>query len=747
MISAPFNFVPLSSKVYYPGWAKQVSQDIPFSDGEDGVIELTIVNQTPLFTRNGHTRSAEEPYSSHILNPDKTRRYFIPGTTLKGCFRSVMEILSFGKMTQYNDDSFGMPREFDTKNSANKPYMDAVKNAKCGWLKQVEGGKYIIQPCKKGVQKIHYIDILKYFMGFYAEDENETLEARQKSLQGDGIYPVFHVNEGTISYKENNQLKDVPAGDYKVVCTGYIEGKKHEYLFSEQLADAKEVDDAVFKAFESIHSRNEAYGNSETKGFLYKLLHDDKQQIPVFYVEQNGEIVAIGLTRMLRYPYKYTVGDAVKNACPDIKREKPDLAEIIFGYIHGNEQQKGRVVFSHAFCKNEAIADDKLIDVSGVLGQPKASYYPFYLSQNSRDRKYVTYDTAGLKIAGRKRYRISDGSTFQLPQNEKNDKVVSHFLALPANNVFHSKVIVHNLRKAEIGALLSAITMNQTKGCFHNLGLAKSFGYGKIKCSVSLKGLQYDEETYIRAFEEEMICAGFDMNTESGLQQLVAIASPHKSEDMQMMDLEGYGNGKNNEEFSMLSENPKHIATIVLESEKAEIKQKRRMEEDAKRKQEEEYKQEIKRQKELQNEAQRKRDQQEEFLANTIDAAGKCMNASQWSDAIGLLNEAEVVALELGADTSVIESKRLHCQQQLAAKQSQSLSDALLGKTTLGNVQGTTSTWCKNHPSAFSDVELQALVTAIKVLPDKEQKKLPSMRSKFEKTLTADWTTKLYNLI
>ncbi len=733
MITAPFNFVPLSSKVYYPDWANQVSQDIPFSDGEDGVIELAIVNQTPLFTRNGHARSSEELYSSHI-DVNGTRRYFIPGTTLKGCFRSVMEILSFGKMTQYNDDSFGMPREFDTKNSANKPYMDAVKNTKCGWLKQVEDGKYIIRPCKEGIQKIHYIDILKYFIGFYAEDE--TLEARQKSLQGDGIYPIFHVNEDTISYKQNKQLKYVPAGDYKVVCTGYIDGKKHEYLFSEQLAEEKEVDNTVFKAFESIHSRNDAYGNYDKKGFLYRLLHDEGKEIPVFYVEQNGKIAAIGLTRMLRYPYKYTVGEAVKNACPDIESAKPDLAETIFGYIRSSEQMKGRVVFSHAFCENNAIADDKLIHVSGILGQPKASYYPFYLSQSSRDRKYVTYDTAGLKIAGRKRYRISDGSTFHLPQNEKNDKVGTSFLALPANNVFHSKIIVHNLRKVEIGALLSAITLNRTEGCFHNLGLAKSFGYGKITCSVSLKELQYDEETYIRAFEEEMIGAGFDMNIESGLQQLVAIASPHTSDDMQMMDLEGYGNGKNNNDFSVLSESPKHIATIVSENEQAGIRQKRREQDEAGRKQREEREQ-----------AQRKKQQQEDYLHQAIDTIEKYMEASQWNDALRLLDEAEPIASELGVSTVEIESKKQYCQQQLAAKHSQPLSDVLQGKKTLGNVQGTTSTWCKNHPDAFSDVELQALVDAIKTLPPQEQKKLPSMRSKFEKTLAADWATKLYNLL
>ena len=41
-IKAPFNFVPLSDKIFFPEWADQISQDIPFSDGLSGTIELKI---------------------------------------------------------------------------------------------------------------------------------------------------------------------------------------------------------------------------------------------------------------------------------------------------------------------------------------------------------------------------------------------------------------------------------------------------------------------------------------------------------------------------------------------------------------------------------------------------------------------------------------------------------------------------------------------------------------------------------
>ena len=34
-ITAPYNFVPLKEKVFYPSWSDLVTQDLPFSDSED----------------------------------------------------------------------------------------------------------------------------------------------------------------------------------------------------------------------------------------------------------------------------------------------------------------------------------------------------------------------------------------------------------------------------------------------------------------------------------------------------------------------------------------------------------------------------------------------------------------------------------------------------------------------------------------------------------------------------------------
>ena len=104
MITAPFNFVPLSEKVFFPDWAEKVSHDIPFEDSESGVIDITITAKSPIFIRN-HSDDRTNP-SSEFCNYNG--QYYIPGSSVKGMIRSVLEILSFSKMSQFNDDIYAV---------------------------------------------------------------------------------------------------------------------------------------------------------------------------------------------------------------------------------------------------------------------------------------------------------------------------------------------------------------------------------------------------------------------------------------------------------------------------------------------------------------------------------------------------------------------------------------------------------------------------------------------------------------
>ena len=70
-IRAPYNFVPLSDKVFFPDWADQISHDIPFSDGVSGFITFDMKAMTPIYVRNGHTKWDTEMKSSSKTSDGK----------------------------------------------------------------------------------------------------------------------------------------------------------------------------------------------------------------------------------------------------------------------------------------------------------------------------------------------------------------------------------------------------------------------------------------------------------------------------------------------------------------------------------------------------------------------------------------------------------------------------------------------------------------------------------------------------
>lgn len=573
-LHVPYNFVPLANKVYYPEWAHLISHDIPFSDGEDGIIELSIQNHTPLFTRNSVRRDDKDEYSSYVLDSSGQKKYFIPGSTLRGCFRSVMEILSFAKMNIYNDDSFGF-RYFTTQRKGMPSFVEQMKGIKCGWM-QKKGEDYVIYECLRGVQKIRHYTILKmFFPDFLAGEDGETAATKQVSMDPEEIYPIVDVEEGAVTYKENKQEKRVPAGRYRIVCTGYMEGKKVEYLFSEEQSEAVNVDKEVIKAFNSVHKHTPHYAGLNGKGGYLKERLENGEQIPVFYKKQGQKIESIGITRMYKYPFKYSVREAVLNNYDMEERKKMangiDMPQAVFGHV-GDNPLKGRVVIGNAFMDG-VVNDDQLIEFKTVLGQPRASYYPLYVKQNANASTINNYSTENAKVAGRKRYRVIDNGKLVEPiKGNGNDKVLSTLRLLPKNNIFKCRIVVHNMRMAEIGALLSAITYNLTPDTYHSIGQGKSFGFGKVKCSVtSMTGLEYSVEEYIGEFNKHI---SYFLQTEchstlgsnESIRMLVSIASPtHSAEDIKQMELDEFDKFKDEDKFYSITEKQQKLNVMINE--------------------------------------------------------------------------------------------------------------------------------------------------------------------------------------
>ena len=138
----------------------------------------------------------------------------------------------------------------------------------------------------------------------------------------------------------------------------------------------------------------------------------------------------------------------------------------------------------------------------------------------------------GFEIAGRKRYPVHKGDeVFTKNQEKSSENVKSFFAPLDKGTKFSGKVKFHNLKKAEIGALISAITFHNTKNTFHNLGFAKPYGYGK--CTIEITNLSQDEiREYLAAFEKEIlkqIPYWGDLEKNDSLKELLAMAMEQES--------------------------------------------------------------------------------------------------------------------------------------------------------------------------------------------------------------------------
>jgi len=530
-VKAPFNFVPVSNKVYFPDWANQISQDVPFSDGISGSFNLRITAETPILVGD------DGKMKSFCQRQDG--KYFIPGSSIKGCVRNVLEIMSFSRMTMDSDSKFAQ-REWD--NSELYPLKRQQADFHCGYLKE-QNNKYVIEDHGKPY-RIGHDEIDKYlgkgvFRSRFSRDSHFNLN----QLAEDGLDPKtaaykYHLageaKLSGLSFSETNttteystRLKVDRSGILhgNIVFTGQPDqwmwprptelkrgaGKFYEFVFPSGCESQYPVSREDYLHFKFIYSESSEWERAK------ELLSGDG--IPIFFRLVNGKVKDFGMAYLYKLPYENTpietLSEEHRKPLLDKLEQKPvlDLAQCIFGCTSPDYSLKGRVHFSHAVSDN-AIEDQ---EYAFTPGSPKASYYPIYIRQDGKGH-YKTYND-GI-ISGWKRYHVRN----RIWTNQyMGDKVSVNIRPLKAGTSFIGKVSFHNLRKIELGALLSAITFHQTVGCFHNLGQGKSFGFGKVRMDIFDCFL--NQRDLMGAFEEAMIEAGFkDWSDSFQIKQLFTIA-------------------------------------------------------------------------------------------------------------------------------------------------------------------------------------------------------------------------------
>lgn len=539
-ITAPYGFVPLSEKVLCPEWLRSSDSapvppvhDVPFEDGLRGTFELEVEAETPIFVR-GTENNGETPFRLG----DK---YAIPGTSIRGMLRNVVEIISFSRFGRVNDHRYAV-RDLHNRELYGKHMAEIVNGqptplVNAGWLRKREGEQ------ESACADIEVCDFVKFEYSYLSKfsdmvnvrnfDPGVKQSAKKKyevwEKSGASLVADLHVKlERPSNVNGRSLLSGYGCFDPKVkkytrgtiVFTGQPQDwrhgdkrkKHHDFFFLDgnNQAPTLPVAHSVFEDFKFAHSNRgqqnklgESLTPNEEWGY-WKPKFDRGERVPVFFLtNRDGSLRAFGLAMMFRLPYFLSIHDAIKNANEEhLNLEgEIDFAEGVFGTVRHSRKSsdrnsvalKGRIGFSHALASQSEL----LKPVQTILGGPKASYYPNYVEQDPSHPGsvpgelngkpiYKTWMDSDARPRGWKRYRpLTKVWSPELPSNVNLDKVGTRFRPLSEGTRFKCHVDIHNLRPQELGAILWAISWGGDTKARHTLGMARPLGYGRCRLSIS----------------------------------------------------------------------------------------------------------------------------------------------------------------------------------------------------------------------------------------------------------------------
>ena len=138
--SAPYNFIPLPDKVKTIEPSKLPPHDRYAEERHTGCIKLEITTETPLYVRCGPRVDAIRDENSRHDHAALTRKHrhrqdffhhgqpdrpVIPGSSIRGMIRNLVEILGFGKLQWFTDKRLIYRAVGDTS-SLGKQYRDRM---------------------------------------------------------------------------------------------------------------------------------------------------------------------------------------------------------------------------------------------------------------------------------------------------------------------------------------------------------------------------------------------------------------------------------------------------------------------------------------------------------------------------------------------------------------------------------------------------------------------------------------------
>lgn len=321
---------------------------------------------------------------------------------------------------------------------------------------------------------------------------NKILQSYENNKRSSKPYKEYQT---TISFeydKTHGRITKVgKIGTYKnngyILSGGYIRGKRSHYIVPKACNDVEAIKISNEKKesyIDDLIMTRKAEKTSEgakiRKGYEFWELPKPNEKKPVFYINVNGEL-HFGFTPYLRMFYNKSVLDGVPDGYKNV--EGISYIDGMFGFTNREVKSKkekisykSRISFEDAVVVGKAEVD-KESSIKILLAEPKPTSYNLYLAQKKEDKKQLSiYDGDDFKLRGIKQYWLKD----YVEQPEVKSEVMSFTInPLEEGTCFEGKIYFNNLYEDELGLLLWSLKLNE--GCRQNIGLAKPYGFGRVK--------------------------------------------------------------------------------------------------------------------------------------------------------------------------------------------------------------------------------------------------------------------------
>lgn len=465
---APYNFIPLNEKI--------VSNTVPISNlkmnkydinRNTGWIELIIEAITPLYIRGTLTKSEVE---QEIDSKNKSgffapvKRISIPGSSLRGMTRNMVEIVSFSKFEFFEDrrlyyrglaDQSNLREEYQNKMASfDRQKRRSQYNFSAGILRKSIGS---------GKQGLHF-EIKSSGNGF-----KQILKSDAKNLVG-------KLNQ---KYEEFRFYK---LQEGFLVVSGNAPKKKRDWLINYPPDNVEPIliPEEDIKNYKQDRTRSE-----QVPDILEQARRGE--EVPCFFVQwkdkEGGNRISFGHTGMFRLAYEKTIRNHIQqhfdfnNKLIEDGDSKIDFTEAIFG---NEKTHSGRVFFEDAFLIGEQTIPLLNVESPKILSSPKPTTFQQYLVQNSTERKQLSHYNSNSSIRGYKYYWHKSGEKKKWAQTDEkiNPKLYTTIQPVKPGTQFRSKIRFENLSDEELGALLFALDLPEGFG--HKLGMGKPLGLGSI---------------------------------------------------------------------------------------------------------------------------------------------------------------------------------------------------------------------------------------------------------------------------